>query len=190
MDSLDALSHSSGIEEYLDAKNRSQIYSKLILTDCIVLSKSDVAVTLKHMTKMAKLRDQAVADQLLVKGDWFASKSVKGNITLQTGYLKAHPGNSTQARSDFANLLASYAVNFDDFERSFAKDKIGIIPRTLGMTDITRTSWLYSKQLEDAISKNDFLCKRVNLDPSTVMVDFLGKESLCQRKPKQLSLSD
>ena len=130
------------------------------------------------MTKMTKLRDQAVAnlvaDQLLVKGNWFASKSVKGNITLETGYLKGHPGNSAQARSDFANLLATYAVDFDDFQKSFTKGKTGATPRTLEMADIKRTSWLYSKQLEDTIKNNDFLCKRVKLDPPTVMPDSIG----------------
>lgn len=168
----------SGIKGYLDAKDRSEIYRKLILSDSVVLSRSTISIKLKHMAKMAKLRDEAVAnlvaDQLLVKGNWFASGSVKGKITLEIGYLKGHPGNNAEAKSRFAELLASYGIDYSDFERSFTKSKTGNTPRILDMTDIKQTSWLYSSRLADIIQNNDFLRKRVKLDPMAVRQESGG----------------
>ena len=127
---------------------------------------------------MARLRDEAVgnlvADQLLVKGDWFASRSVKGKITLEIGYLKGHPGNNVEAHSHFAELLASYGIDYVDFERSFTKGKTGNTPRILDMTDIKQTSWLYSSHLADMIQNNDFLRRRVTLDPVAIRQQSIG----------------
>ncbi|CAF1480268.1 unnamed protein product, partial [Adineta steineri] len=128
----------------------SQIYKKLILSDAIVMSKSDVYAKLKHVPTSPRIREQAinnlVKDKLLVVGDWFSSKNTKG-IIYSTGYLKGYPENDAQNQIQFANTLAKYAIDFFDFEQSFRKDEVVGIPRTLGASDIKQSKWLYSQAL-------------------------------------------
>jgi hypothetical protein len=155
-----------------DEKILSQIHKKLILSDSIVMSKTDLCVRLKHVSASTQIRDRAfnnlVNDKLLVIGDWFSSKSIKGIVNF-TGYLKGFPENDFQSQMEFAGKLAKYGLDYIDFEKSFRKDKVGALPRTLDTSDIKQSKWLYSQALMDKILSNNFLKERLVIDPSAVI---------------------
>ncbi|CAF4261896.1 unnamed protein product, partial [Rotaria sordida] len=41
-------------------------------------------------------------------GDWFATKNLKGIVSLTNGYLNGRPENGTQQQKHFASALAKY----------------------------------------------------------------------------------
>ncbi|CAF1527429.1 unnamed protein product [Adineta ricciae] len=168
-----------------------QAYHKIILSDAIVMSRSDVCSKLKHIKNINKSRDHVltnlVTDGLLVKGNWFASKKVNGTIELLPGFLKTFPKNNPEDQADFARTLAKYKVHYKDYEESFKKNEADDFPRTLTAADVKHKTWLFSNVLVDFIGKNDFLNERVKLDPSAVIQEnntppMRGKRD---RKPKQ-----
>lgn len=156
-----------------------EAYQKIILNDAIVMSQSDICNKLKHIKDISKSRDniisKLVTDELLIKGNWFATKKVNGNINLVPGFLKAFPKNNPQDQLDFARLLAKYQIHYNDYEESFKKNKIDIFPRTLTATDVKHKTWLFSYVLADYIEKNNFLHERIVLDPSAVIQENNGK---------------
>lgn len=150
-----------------------EAYQKIILSDAIVMSRSDICSKLKHIKNINKARDniisKLVADGLLIKGNWFATKRVNGNIDLLPGFLKAFPKNNSQDQLNFARLLTKYKIHYNDYEESFKKNKTDIFPRTLTAADVKHKTWLFSSMLIDYIGKNNLLNERILLDPSAVM---------------------
>lgn len=147
----------------------SRIYHKLILSDAIVMSKSDICVKLKHICNSAKVQDKVITDlvndRLLVMGKWFSLKNING-IVDYAGYLKGFPGNDTQAQIEFATVLAKYAIDYVDFEKSFKKNKVDDFPRKIDVTDIKKSKWLFSQALRETILANNFLKQRLVIDSS------------------------
>ncbi|CAF1225115.1 unnamed protein product [Rotaria sordida] len=172
-------------------KDLQEAYQKIILNDVIIMSQSDICNKLKHIKNISKSRDniisKLVTDKLLIKGNWFASKKVNGNIDLLPGFLKAFPKNNLQDQLDFARLLAKYNVHFDQYEGSFKKNNIDTFPRTLIAADVKHKTWLYSNVLSDYIRKNDFLNERILLDPSAIAQENNSPPMRTKRdrKPKQ-----
>ncbi|CAF4574724.1 unnamed protein product [Rotaria socialis] len=172
-----------------DDKILSQIYNKLILSDSIVMSKTDICIRLKHVSTSTRIRDQAindlVNDKLLVIGDWFSIKNIKGVVNF-TGYLKGFPENNVRSQMEFASTLAKYSIDFIEFENSFRKDKV-VLPRTLDASDIKQSKWLYSQALMDTVLCNNFLKERVIIDPSAVLhlANIQSKHVKRIRKPRK-----
>ncbi|CAF1517353.1 unnamed protein product [Adineta ricciae] len=168
-----------------------EAYQKIILNDAIVMSRSDVCSKLKHIKNINKSRDQIIAnlvtDGLLIKGNWFASKKVNGNIELLPGFLKALPKNNPQDQLDFGRLLAKYKVHYKDYEESFKKNETDDFPRILTAADVKHKTWLFSNVLVDFIGKNGFLNERITLDPSAVIQEKNTPpvRTKRDRKPKQ-----
>ena len=121
------------------------------------MSRSDICSKLKHIKNISKSRDniisKLVADELLIKGNWFASKKVDGSIDLLSGFIKAFPKNNSQDQLHFARLLAKYNVHYNEYEESFKKHKTDTFPRTLTATDVKHKTWLFSNELTDYIQK-------------------------------------
>ncbi|CAF2060486.1 unnamed protein product [Rotaria magnacalcarata] len=159
--------------ENINERDRTEIYAKLILSNSIVMSKSEICIKLKHVSKISTIRNKIISDltndKLLIEGNWFVVKKVNGGIGLMKGYLKAFPKTNAPAQSEFANLLSKYNIHLDGFEKSFKKKKTDKFPRILTDSDIKHNSYLYSSELADIIQNNDFLCERVVLDPSAVI---------------------
>ncbi|CAF5187075.1 unnamed protein product, partial [Rotaria magnacalcarata] len=176
--------------ENINERDLTEIYAKLILSNSIVMSKSEICIKLKHVSKISKIRNKIISDltndKLLIEGNWFAIKKVNGGIGLMKDYLKAFPKTNAPAQSEFANLLSNYN-NFDDFEKSFKKKKTDKFPRILTDSDIKHNSYLYSSELVDIIQNNDFLCEPVVLDPSVVIQQstISSIHAKRQQKPKQ-----
>ncbi|CAF1534404.1 unnamed protein product [Adineta ricciae] len=168
-----------------------EAYQKIILNDAVVMSRSDICNKLKHTKNISKLRDniisQLVNDELLFKGDWFASKKVNGDIELVPGFLKAFPKTNLQNQLDFARLLAKYKIHYNDYEESFKKNKNDVFPRTLTVADVKHKTWLFSNVLSIYIQKNDFLNERIVLDPSAIIQENNTPpvRTKRDRKPKQ-----
>ncbi|CAF4271867.1 unnamed protein product [Rotaria magnacalcarata] len=177
--------------ENINERDRTEIYAKLILSNSIVMSKSEICIKLKHVSKISTIRNKIISDltnnKLLIEGNWFVMKKVNGGIGLMKGYLKAFPKTNAPAQSEFANLLSKYNIHLDDFEKSFKKKKTDKFPRILTDSDIKHNSYLYSSELADIIQNNDFLCERVVLDPSVVIQQstISSIHAKRQRKPKQ-----
>ncbi|CAF2864051.1 unnamed protein product [Rotaria sp. Silwood2] len=110
-----------------------------------------------------------VIDELLIKDNWFATKTGNCNMNLLPGFLKAFPKNNPQDQLDFARLLAKYKIHYNDYEESFKKNKIDTFPRTLTAADVKHKTWLFSYVLADYVEKNNFLHERIVLDPSAII---------------------
>jgi hypothetical protein len=167
-------------EQDLNDINLVAVYEKLILSNTIVMSKSDICVKLKHVIKVSKLRDKIIStlvdDKLLIEGNWFAVKRANGNISFMPGYLKAFPKDDIQDQQDFVRSLTKYGIHYHDFEQSLKKKKTDLYPRTLTASDIKyNNKWLFSMELADIIEKNSFLHERIILDPSVVIRETNGK---------------
>lgn len=143
------------------------------------MSRTDICKKLKHISTSTRVRDQAiqrlVEDKLLVVGDWFSIKNIKG-ITNMSGYLKGYPGNDLQDQMAFGSMLAKYSIDFIDFEQSFKKDEFDVFPRTVDASDIKQSKWLYSKLLMDTINSNNFLKEKLRLEPSAVLHSSSSKK--------------
>ncbi|CAF2263338.1 unnamed protein product [Rotaria magnacalcarata] len=150
-----------------------EAYQKIILNDAIVMSRSDICKKLKHIKNISKSRDniisKLVTDELLIKGNWFATKEANCNVNLRPGFLKAFPKNNPQNQLDFSRLLAKYKIHYNDYEESFKKNKIDTFPRTLTVADVKHKTWLFSYVLADYIEKNNFLHERIVLNPSAII---------------------
>ncbi|CAF1920528.1 unnamed protein product [Rotaria magnacalcarata] len=137
------------------------------------MSRSDICKKLKHIKNISKSRDniisKLVTDELLIKGNWFATKEANCNINLRPGFLKAFPKNNPQNQLDFSRLLAKYKIHYNDYEESFKKNKIDTFPRTLTVADVKHKTWLFSYVLADYIEKNNFLHERIVLNPSAII---------------------
>lgn len=144
------------------------------------MSKTDISGKLKHMSVPVRLREQAIKDlvndKLLVIGDWFSLRSIKGILNV-TGYLKGYPENDAQGQIKFASALSKYSINFIDYEQSLKKDKVGTFPRTLDASDIKQSAWLYSQILSDTILSNNFLKERLLIDPSAIIQQSNSKRN-------------
>ncbi|CAF1590234.1 unnamed protein product [Rotaria magnacalcarata] len=151
--------------ENINERDLTEIYAKLILSNSIVMSKSEISIKLKHVSKISTIRNKIISDltndKLLIEGNWFVMKKVNGGIGLMKSYLKAFPKTNAPAQSEFANLLSKYNIHLDDFEKSFKKKKTDKFPRILTDSDIKHNAYLYSSELADIIQNNDFLCERV-----------------------------
>ncbi|CAF1672952.1 unnamed protein product, partial [Adineta ricciae] len=128
----------------------------------------NLSESLSSTSVQTQSNNTAVTDKLLIKGDWFGSKKVNGNIELLSGYLKAFPKNEAHDQIDFARLLAKYNVHYSDYEQSFKKNKTDTFPRTLTAADVKHKTWLFSNVFVDFIEKNSFLSERIVLDPSAI----------------------
>ena len=150
-----------------------EAYQKIILSDAIVMSRSDVCSKLKHIKNINKSRDHIinnlVTDGLLVKANWFVSKKANGTVELLPGFLKTLPMKNPQDQLDFARTLAKYKVHYNDYEESFKKNKADDFPRILTAADVKHKTWLFSNVLVDFIGKNDLLNERVTLNPLAVI---------------------
>lgn len=144
------------------------------------MSKTDICVKLKYLPVSTRILDQEIKhlvnDKLLVIGDWFSIENIKGVVNF-SGYLKGYPGNDAVSQIEFASMLAKYSIDFIDYEESFKKDKVGSLPRTLGISDIKHSKWLYSQFLMDTILSNNFLKQRLLLGPSAVVLSSGGKKN-------------
>ncbi|CAF1352670.1 unnamed protein product, partial [Rotaria sordida] len=78
--------------------------------------------------------------KLVFMGVWFATKNLKGIVSLTNGYLNGRPENGTQQQKHFASALAKYGIDFTDFDQSFKKEKAESLPRTLDVSDIKQSS--------------------------------------------------
>ncbi|CAF0973081.1 unnamed protein product [Adineta ricciae] len=184
-------SNTTDSDNQVDDEDLQEAYQKIILSDTIVMSRSDVCSKLKHIRNINKSREHIltnlVTDGLLVKANWFASKKADGTVELLPGFLKTLPRKNPQDQLDFARTLAKYKMHYNDYEESFKKNKTDVFPRMLTAADVKHKTWLFSSVLVDFIGKNDFLNERVTLDPSAVMQEnntppIRGKRD---RKPKQ-----
>ena len=157
-----------------------EIGKKLVLTNTVVFSSSDISTKLKHISDISTNRDQIVSkligDKLLIPGEWFGTTKANGDVTLMVSYLKAYPNNGVTEQKDFADLLASYNIDYEKYEESFKKQKNENFPRVLTISDIKNKSWLYSNVLEKVIQDNTFLFRRIKLDPSTVVKQSNGNK--------------
>lgn len=167
-------------QEDVNETNMTEIYEKLILSNSIVMSKSEICIKLKHTTKISKLRDNIIStlvnDKLLIEGKWFAIKRANGNISLMPGYLKTFPKDDIRNQQDFSRLLTKYGIHYHDFEQSFKRKKTDSFPRTLDVSDIKYNSkWLFSVELADIIMNNSFLRERISVDPSAIIQETNGK---------------
>ncbi|CAF1521887.1 unnamed protein product [Adineta steineri] len=155
------------------------------------MSQSDICNKLKHIKNITKLRNniisQLVTDELLIKGNWFATKKVTGSISLLPGFLKAFPKNDTQHQLHFARLLAKYNIHYDDYEESFKKNNTDNFPRILTAADVKHKTWLYSTVLADYIEENNFLNERITLNSSSIIQENNTPPIPMKRdrKPKQ-----
>jgi len=144
------------------------------------MSKTEICSKLKHMSVSKKIREQAITDLVndnaLIIGDWFSLKSIKG-VTNFTGYLKGYPTDDLDSQIKFANMLAKYCIDFIDFDESFKLDKTSTLPRTLSITDIKQSTWLYSQHLMDTVLSNTFLKQRLQIDSSAVVHISNGEEN-------------
>lgn len=144
------------------------------------MSKSEICIKLKHVINKSKLRENIIStllvDKLIIKGNFFTIRRADGDINTMPGYLKAFPTNNLQDQKEFARLLAKYSIHFDEYEESFKMRKTDVFPRTLTLSDIKHSSWLFSFELADIIKKNKFLQERILLDPSAVIVRTDGKK--------------
>lgn len=154
-----------------------------MLTNSVVMSRSDICTKLKHVSKISTLRDDIIStlvkEHLLIEGNWFASKRANGNISLMPGYLKTFPKNDIQDQQNFARLLTKYQIHYDEYEQSFKRNNNDSFPRTLDASDIKQNKkWLFSTELTDVIEKNNFLRERILLDPSAIIQGTNGKKSI------------
>ncbi|UJR11956.1 hypothetical protein I4U23_016134 [Adineta vaga] len=178
-------------DNQIDDEDLQEAYQKIILNNAIIMSRSDICNKLKHIKNISKSRDniisKLVTDELLIKGNWFASKKVNGSIDLLPGFLKAFPKNNSKDQLDFARLLAKYNVHYNDYEESFKKNKTDTFPRTLTAADVKHKTWLFSNMLSVYIQKNDFLNERIVLDLSAIIQENNTPPMAVKRdrKPKQ-----
>lgn len=159
-----------------------------MLTNSVVMSKSDICSKLKHVSNISTLRDEIIStlvkDELLIEGNWFASKRANGNISLMFGYLKTFPKNDMQDQQDFARLLTKYKIHYDEYEQSFKKNSSDSFPRILNASDIPHNKkWLFSTELVEVIDKNQFLRERISLHPSAILSTTTGKININQFYP-------
>ncbi len=89
------------------------------------------------------------------------------------GYLKGYFGNHIQRYIEFVSIIAKYCI---DFEQSFKKDKVDLLPHTITESDIKQSTWLYSQALMYTIVSSNFLKEKLCIDPSAVIHSQDGKE--------------
>lgn len=115
-----------------------------------------------------KVISDLIQDKLLIEGKWFNAKNING-VADFIGYMKGYSGNDTKSQVEFAASLAKYAIDYTEFEKSFKRNKVGDFPRTLDLSDINQSRWLFSQALQETILSNNFLKERLVIHPSALM---------------------
>ena len=168
-----------GVEKYLLAKDRSRIYHHLLLIGNPVMSKTDLT-RVSNIFRFHGLRDKAierlVADKLLIVGEWFASRSSNGTITLHERYKKGYPEDNPEDKSRFSRLLAAYGIDHEAYHCSFNERKPfqklndQYIPRKLTNKNISSKNWCFSSILAEFISKSTYLRSRIELNEDRITI--------------------
>ena len=124
-----------------------------------------------------KAIEKLVAHKLLMVGEWFASRSSNGTITLHEGYIKGYPEDSQEDKSRFCRLLAAHGINHEAYHCSFNEEKPfqklndQYIPRKLTNKNISFKSWCFSSILAKFIAKSTYLRSRIELDKDAIIID-------------------